>query len=58
MTGLGLGRGGRESHPESDWRSQAIKNHRLVKVPNAGHWVHHDQLEIFLAETKIFLAEA
>jgi pimeloyl-ACP methyl ester carboxylesterase len=43
--------------PESDGRAQVIKNHRLVKVPNAGHWVHHDQLEIFLAETKKFLAE-
>lgn len=43
--------------PEKDGRAAAIKNHRLVKVPNAGHWVHHDQLELFLAETKKFLAE-
>ncbi|HKE02953.1 MAG TPA: alpha/beta hydrolase, partial [Blastocatellia bacterium] len=43
--------------PESDGRAQVIKNHRLVKVPNAGHWAHHDQLEIFLAETKKFLAD-
>src|SRR5262252_1966254 len=43
--------------PETDGRASVIKNHRLVKVPNAGHWVHHDQLEVFLAETKKFLAE-
>jgi pimeloyl-ACP methyl ester carboxylesterase len=43
--------------PESDGRAQAIKDYRLVKVPRAGHWVHHDQLEIFLTETKKFLLE-
>jgi pimeloyl-ACP methyl ester carboxylesterase len=41
--------------PEIDGRASAIRNHKLVKVDNAGHWVHHDQLEIFLAETKKFL---
>jgi hypothetical protein len=29
----------------------------VVKVDRAGHWLHHDQLEIFLRETKKFLAE-
>ena len=43
--------------PETDGRAAVIKNHRLVKVPGAGHWVHHDQLKLFLAETKKFLAE-
>ncbi len=43
--------------PSSDGRANVIKHHRLVKVPNAGHWVHHDQLELFLSETKKFLAE-
>jgi len=28
----------------------------LINVPNAGHWLHHDQLELFLRETKEFLA--
>jgi pimeloyl-ACP methyl ester carboxylesterase len=43
--------------PSTDGRANVIKNHRLVKVPNAGHWLHHDQLDLFLAETQKFLAE-
>jgi pimeloyl-ACP methyl ester carboxylesterase len=43
--------------PESDGRAQAINNRRIVKVPDAGHWVHHDQLELFLAKTLAFLSE-
>ena len=42
--------------PETDSRYQAIPNRRLIKVPNAGHWVHHDQLALFLSETSAFLA--
>jgi pimeloyl-ACP methyl ester carboxylesterase len=41
--------------PEQDGRIQSIRNYRLVRVPGAGHWVHHDQLDIFLNETKQFL---
>ena len=43
--------------PESDGRAAVIKNHRLVKVPGAGHWVHHDRLDVFLDETLRFLTE-
>jgi pimeloyl-ACP methyl ester carboxylesterase len=43
--------------PEIDGRASVIRDHRLVKVDNAGHWVHHDQHELFLRETKKFLAE-
>ncbi len=42
--------------PENDPRVRAIRNSRLIKVPKAGHWVHHDQLELFLKETTEFLA--
>jgi len=42
--------------PESDPRYQAIPNRRLIEVPSAGHWVHHDQLAQFLSETSAFLA--
>jgi len=42
---------------EIDGRASVIQNHRLVKVDDAGHWVHHDQFAPFLDETKKFLAE-
>ena len=41
--------------PEDDPRVTAIPDCRLVSVPNAGHWVHHDQLHLFLDETSRFL---
>jgi pimeloyl-ACP methyl ester carboxylesterase len=43
--------------PSADSRVQAIRNCRLITVPGAGHWVHHDQLDFFLKETTAFLAE-
>jgi pimeloyl-ACP methyl ester carboxylesterase len=43
--------------PEGDPRRVAIKNHRLVRVPEAGHWLHHDQLDSFLRETTAFLKD-
>ena len=43
--------------PEGDCRAAVIKNRRIVKVPDAGHWVHHDGLDLFLAETNRFLLE-
>jgi pimeloyl-ACP methyl ester carboxylesterase len=43
--------------PEIDPLAHVIPNHKIVKVDHAGHWLHHDQLEIFLKETKAFLAD-
>jgi len=43
--------------PEADGRLETLKTYRLVKVPGAGHWVHHDQLDLFLRETEAFLAD-
>jgi pimeloyl-ACP methyl ester carboxylesterase len=43
--------------PDSNPRLKAIRDCRLVKVPNAGHWVHHDQLDLFLRETTAFLRD-
>ncbi len=43
--------------PETDARRLAIRNNRLVCVPGAGHWVHHDQLDIFLREATAFLRD-
>jgi pimeloyl-ACP methyl ester carboxylesterase len=41
--------------PENDPRVTAMQHCRLIKVPKAGHWVHHDQLDLFLKETTEFL---
>ncbi len=41
--------------PEMDGHLGSLHDYRLVRVPGAGHWVHHDKLEIFLDETRRFL---
>jgi pimeloyl-ACP methyl ester carboxylesterase len=43
--------------PGTDPRKLAIRSSRLVKVSDAGHWLHHDQLDLFLRETKEFLRD-
>ncbi|MBI4903612.1 MAG: alpha/beta hydrolase [Acidobacteria bacterium] len=43
--------------PEKDGRTETLKDYRMVRVANAGHWVHHDQLELFLREARAFLLE-
>ncbi len=43
--------------PEADGRLDTLKNYRMVKVAGAGHWVHHDQLDVFLRETEMFLVD-
>jgi pimeloyl-ACP methyl ester carboxylesterase len=45
------------SDPVRDGRIEPFKNAQLLNVPRAGHWVHHDQLELFLREVRKFLAE-
>jgi pimeloyl-ACP methyl ester carboxylesterase len=41
--------------PAVDARAAAIRNHRVLKVDGAGHWVHHDRLDLFLDEATGFL---
>ncbi len=43
--------------PRGDPRIMRIANSRIAGVPNAGHWVHHDQLKVFLELAGAFLAE-
>lgn len=43
--------------PVADGRAAHLRNARLVDVPGAGHWVHHDQLDIFMREVEAFFAE-
>ena len=44
--------------PETEPLAQKIRHQRIIKVDHAGHWLHHDQLELFLKETRAFLAES
>ena len=43
--------------PIADGRASHIKDPRLVTIDGAGHWVHHDQLDVFMREVDAFLAE-
>ncbi|MGD0098848.1 MAG: alpha/beta hydrolase [Acidobacteriota bacterium] len=40
--------------PHKEGRIRAIRDHRLINVPNAGHWLHHDQPAFFIEETRKF----
>jgi pimeloyl-ACP methyl ester carboxylesterase len=44
------------SDPEKDGRATAFRNAKVVTIPNAGHWVHHDQLDHFLRVVREFLS--
>ncbi|MEM6707827.1 MAG: alpha/beta hydrolase [Pseudomonadota bacterium] len=44
------------SDPEKDGRASHFQQARVENIENAGHWVHHDQLDEFVALTKDFLA--
>jgi len=44
------------SNPQDDGRIKHFRNARVVAFEGAGHWVHHDRLEGFLAEIRDFLA--
>lgn len=37
--------------------TSAFHNFRYAKVANAGHWVHHDQFDVFIGLVTDFLAE-
>jgi len=43
------------SNPETDGRLKHFKTARVASFERAGHWVHHDRLEAFLAEVRGFL---
>jgi pimeloyl-ACP methyl ester carboxylesterase len=42
--------------PAEDGRVDYFRNADVLAVPDAGHWVHHDQLDFFLREVRAFLA--
>ena len=43
--------------PEKSGRAMTIRNYRSVTIQDAGHWVHHDQLDRFLEVVTEFLGE-
>lgn len=43
------------SNPVKDGRAAHFQDARLVEFAHAGHWLHHDQFDSFLAELRAFL---
>ena len=43
------------SSPEADGRMKAFRNAEIVEYERAGHWLHHDRFDDFLADTRAFL---
>jgi len=43
------------SNPESDGRIVHFQNARVLTFADAGHWLHHDQFDRFVAELRNFL---
>ena len=41
--------------PAADGRAGYFRNARVLGVEGAGHWVHHDRLDVFLREVRGFL---
>lgn len=44
------------SDPEADGKASAFHDVRAELIKDAGHWVHHDQLEKFMSTVDSFLA--
>ena len=43
------------SNPERDGRLRYFKTASVLEYDNAGHWLHHDQFDRFIADLKAFL---
>ena len=43
------------SNPEKDGRIRHFRSASLKVYENAGHWLHHDQFDRFVADVKAFL---
>jgi pimeloyl-ACP methyl ester carboxylesterase len=46
------------SNPAEDGRARHFRQAKVATIERAGHWVHHDRLDEFLALTRTFLAGA
>jgi pimeloyl-ACP methyl ester carboxylesterase len=45
----------RAPDPEADGYAVHFRDHRVVRFEGAGHWLHHDQLDAFIAALREFL---
>jgi len=43
--------------PAVDGRLEFFRGASLIEYENAGHWLHHDQFDRFIADVRTFLAE-
>jgi pimeloyl-ACP methyl ester carboxylesterase len=43
------------SNPEKDGRAAHFASAKFVEYENAGHWLHHDQFDRFMADVRAFL---
>lgn len=43
------------SNPEKDGRIEHFPTAKVIEYDNAGHWLHHDQFDRFMADVKAFL---
>jgi pimeloyl-ACP methyl ester carboxylesterase len=43
------------SNPEKDGRIEHFPTAKVIEYENAGHWLHHDQFDRFMADMKAFL---
>lgn len=48
----------RSGNPAEDGRADAFRHAKVVGVERAGHWLHHDRLDVFLAIVREFLQAA
>ncbi len=46
------------SNPEADGRAAHFRDARVISFEGAGHWVHHDRLDAFMAAIEPFLSAA
>ena len=46
------------SDPTKDGRAAHFQNAQIASVENAGHWVHHDQLDTFCSLVRNFLKDS
>ena len=44
------------SDPVADGRIKHFRNARLASIEKAGHWSHHDQLDVFMEQVEGFLS--